>query len=220
MKPRGPEGNWLADPIGRVLLCLIAQAPKERASKARGSALVVLAKSRLRSGSWTEGIPGPGEVSHSLQSQPNRLRPWHIGPVRAVDVPAQLSDESQHLGQFRRPARGSFLMNRHPDRLPLRWLKDRLAIHVRTTASQAAHHQRPPRHRQVHRHTRKQALDVFKSPLLHSAARFQGAEENFNHPADTVVLNDLPHVVRRVDGQRRRASMPPPTRHPTACHRG
>ena len=82
--------------------------------------------------------------------------------------------------------------------------EDRLAIRVRTLSAHAAHEQRPPGHDQVQRQARQHPINVLETPPLDATARLQRAEQQLDAPAYTVGFHDLPHLLRRVDRQRRR----------------
>ena len=139
-------------------------SPRRGCNKpAQGNALVVLHIFLYFFLTGAERIPTPGEVSHPLQAEPERLRSRRIGTVGAIHVTAQLSDHTQHDSELWRLLRRCLMMDHHPYRLPFRRIEDRFAIHVRAASSQPAQHQDPPRDDQVHAQARQQTVESLNS---------------------------------------------------------
>jgi len=87
-----------------------------------------------------------------------------------------------------------------PDRFPFGRLEDRLAIHLRATTAQTAHVQCPPSNNDVYRQTSQQT-SICSNNRSSIGSPIQNAKEDFDHPPNTIILNDLLHLFHGVDGQ-------------------
>ena len=119
----------------------------------------------------SEGFPVPGQVSHPLESFPNRFDTGWVFAVRANHVVAEARDPSYHFTKFRRRCRQRLATMRHrPHRLPFRSVENRLAVQVRTTPPQPTHEQRSPRNDHVNHRAGQHAWKRFKQSLLNPTA--------------------------------------------------
>jgi hypothetical protein len=97
------------------------------------------------------------------------------------------------------------MVDRHVYRLPFARFEDDLAVEIRARTAKTAQVHDLPRHDRVHRQTIQKSFQRFELPLLNAATRLHGSEIDFNLPADTVVRNNLLHLLQFIDRQRRNA---------------
>ena len=80
------------------------------------------------------------------------------------------------------PAGGAWRADDFPCGFPFRGFEDRFATEVGATASQAADEQRAPGDDQVDGQAGRSRSERLEAASFHAAARFEHAEEDFDHP--------------------------------------
>ena len=88
-----------------------------------------------------------------------------------------------------------------PNRFPLGGVKDGFAVDIRAGPSQPTDIQRSPRNDQIYGQTVLKAVQGLESSLFNVAPGFQHSEEDFDHPAHAVVLDDRADLLGSFYGQ-------------------